>query len=123
MTLWYKYTLTDRQTNGEATARVVVPPDSPWFDGHFPEEPVLPGVAQLAMVHDLICRMHRQSSPVLRLNRVRFKQMIRPDQELTLTVEACDKAGDHRFRISDSNGLICSGMMVLAKKTRERTTL
>jgi 3-hydroxymyristoyl/3-hydroxydecanoyl-(acyl carrier protein) dehydratase len=30
------------------------PPDSPWFDGHFPEDPTLPGIAQLEMAVDAI---------------------------------------------------------------------
>ena len=31
---------------GEAT------PDSPWFSGHFPDDPILPGIAQIAMAFE-----------------------------------------------------------------------
>ena len=124
MTLWYKVRFDDpvdsRWEEGEISARIRVPADSPWFDGHFPGEPVLPGIAQLGMVHDLLCRALGQQLPVARVSRVRFRQMIRPEQQLTLTVQRNEAAGSHRFRITGEEGSICTGQLLLADGRDEK---
>jgi 3-hydroxymyristoyl/3-hydroxydecanoyl-(acyl carrier protein) dehydratase len=121
MTLWYKMQfdnlIDSRREEGEIRARIRVPADSPWFDGHFPGEPVLPGIAQLGMVHDLLCRAFDQQLPVARVSRVRFRQMIRPEQQLTLAVQRDGADGSHRFRITGDEGSICSGQLLLAPGT------
>ena len=113
MTLWYEWSFDNQGADGEVKAYIRVPADSPWFDGHFPDAPVLPGVAQLGMVHDLLCRIYSQDLPVRQVSRVRFKQMIHPDQALTLTVKAGDANASHSFRIAGDQGLICSGLIRL----------
>ncbi|MCB2145511.1 MAG: hypothetical protein KQI81_03490 [Deltaproteobacteria bacterium] len=113
MTLWYEWSFDNQEADGEVKAHIRVPADSPWFDGHFPDAPVLPGVAQLGMVHDLLCRIYNQGLPVRQVSRVRFKQMIHPDQALTLTVKAGDADASHSFRIAGDQGLICSGLIRL----------
>jgi 3-hydroxyacyl-[acyl-carrier-protein] dehydratase len=112
--MWYEWSFDKLVTDGEIIAHIRVPANSPWFDGHFPEAPVLPGVAQLGMVHDLLCRTLDRPLPVTQVSRVRFKQMIHPDQALILTVKTGDKNGSHSFRISGDEGLICSGLIRLS---------
>ena len=124
MTLWYKIRFDNSADSlwekGEIHARIRVPADSPWFDGHFPGEPVLPGIAQLGMVHDLLCRAFDQQLSVARVSRVRFRQMIRPEQQLTLTVQRDQAGGGHRFRITGDEGSICTGHLLLADGTDEK---
>ena len=112
MTMWYECTL-DAMTPEQGTAHIRVAADSPWFDGHFPEAPVLPGVAQLGMVHDLLCRMLGRRLPVNQVGRVRFKQIIRPGDRLTLTVNAGSDGESRSFRITGDQGLVCSGQIRL----------
>lgn len=113
MTMWYEWSFDKQEADGEFTAHVHIPANSPWFDGHFPETPVLPGVAQLGMVHDLLCRVFNQRLPVKQISRVRFKQMIGPDQPLILRVKIDDDSARHSFRITGDKGLICSGTIRL----------
>jgi 3-hydroxyacyl-[acyl-carrier-protein] dehydratase len=113
MTMWYKWSLETSAATDELKARIRVPAASPWFEGHFPNEPVLPGIAQLGMVHDLLCRAFKRQMPIRQLNRVRFKQMIGPDQDVVITIRAIDADGGHSFRIIGDEGLICSGLMRL----------
>lgn len=113
MRMWYKYMSDNQGGKDEIRARIQVPPDSPWFDGHFPEAPLLPGVAQLGMVHDLLIRIFKEKRPVTQVSRVRFKQMIRPHQSLVLTVKIGADDASHSFRITGDEGLICSGQMRL----------
>lgn len=116
MTLWYIRSSDNQASEGEISTHIRVPADSPWFEGHFPGAPVLPGVAQLGMVHDLLCRRFGRQLPVAQVSRVRFKQMIRPGQGLTLTVKTGDAGDSHNFRLVGDDGLICSGLMRLAAK-------
>lgn len=116
--MWYKCLLDEQGAKDEIKAHIRVPPDSPWFDGHFPDAPLLPGVAQLGMVHDLLTGILNDHRPVTQVSRVRFKQMIRPDQLLILTVKTGADGVSHSFRITGDDGLICSGQMRLgAPKT------
>ena len=118
MTMWYECKLDNQGAKDEIKAHIRVPPDSPWFDGHFPEAPLLPGVAQLGMVHDLLISTLKEQRPVTQVSRVRFKQMIRPDQPLTLTVTVKTGAegASHSFRITGDEGLICSGQIQLGAR-------
>ena len=99
----------------EYSAQAVPEQDSPWFNGHFPGMPILPGVAQLAMVGDLL-KWHAKESGgdivISSLSRVRFRQLIRPGDDLavTLTQDADDPSG-FRFRITAKGQLACSGQL------------
>lgn len=116
MRMWYKCMSDNQGGKDEIRAHIQVPPDSPWFEGHFPEAPLLPGVAQLGMVHDLLIRTLKEKRPVTQISRVRFKQMIRPDHPLVLTVKIGAGNASHSFRITGEEGLICSGQMRLGEQ-------
>lgn len=112
----YDYSFDDQDETGEIRVRVRVPADSPWFDGHFPDAPLLPGVAQLAMAHDLLVSTLDEQRPVTQINRVRFKQMIRPEQPLVLTIKPTADGLDYGFRITGEEGVICTGKIRLGGK-------
>ena len=99
----------------EISLDIQVPPESNWFSGHFPGEPILPGIAQLGMVFDAINRSGRQNFKITGIRRVRFKQIIRPNDPLRLTVRPQkDCAGAYDFRIQVNEGLACSGVITVA---------
>jgi len=51
---WYSILGLEASDDDKMILKAEVPPDSPWFDGHFPENPILPGIAQLEMAIDAI---------------------------------------------------------------------
>ena len=100
-------------------AEVYVPADSPWFDGHFPGRPVLPGIAQLAMVQDLLVRALAGGGRIGALRRVRFKRAVGPKARLTVvTRPQGDGVGEVNFRILEGEALVCGGTAVLADAGR-----
>lgn len=123
MRMWYECTFDNQNAKDEIKAHIRVPPDSPWFDGHFPGAPLLPGVAQLGMVHDLLTRFLNDKRPVTQVSRVRFKQMIRPDQPLVLTVKTGSEGASHSFRITGDEGVICSGQITLGSPKRDSLSI
>jgi acyl carrier protein len=113
-TVWYEFKFQEA-IDGGCRAEVRIPADSPWFDGHFPDRPVLPGIAQLAMVQDLVKAVLPGGGQITDWRRVRFKRAVVPGSTLTVIVVAGPEARGGRqltFRILDAEVLVCSGMAV-----------
>ncbi len=85
---------------------------SPYFEGHFPGSPVLPGIAQI----DCVIALGRDLFPLpprfLRLESVKFQQVIRPGVQLGLKLDFQAERGTLRFIISSASGDHSSGRVV-----------
>jgi len=111
---WYVLKKLTRSDKNEIAADVRVPSDSPWFHGHFPGEPILPGVAQIGMVIDAIRQAQNQDLKVSGVRRVRFKQIIRPDDQLKIIAAPLKQnAGAYSFQILVEDEVACSGVMMV----------
>jgi 3-hydroxyacyl-[acyl-carrier-protein] dehydratase len=113
--MWYTLKEINRSKENEISTDIHIPWDSPWFDGHFPGEPILPGVAQIGMVFDAIRKAHNQDLIISGVRRVRFKRMIRPDDRLKIIATPLNKEMDaYSFRILIQDEAVCSGVMTVA---------
>ena len=88
--------------------------DEFFFDGHYPDYPIVPGV--------ILCEAAMQAGAILlasqlpdssegvpvatRINDVKFKQMIRPGDEVTLEVELNERLADAFFLTAK---VVCRG--------------
>ena len=114
---WHTLTNITRSEAGEIHADIHVPSDSAWFCGHFPQEPVLPGIAQLAMVFEAINQAGGPPLKVSSVSRIRFKQPIRPDDRLRVVAAAREqKQGSFSFRIMAADELVCSGIITVENR-------
>lgn len=94
-----------------------------WFQGHFPETPILPGVVQITWARQQAMKLWPHALDWLSrlggMEAVKFQQVIRPGdcvllsleldverQRLSFQYEAADPASDHKY---------ASGRMVLAQ--------
>lgn len=100
------------------TASVTADGNSSWFSGHFPNNPILPGIAQLKMVADLIAAPERDLS-MTGLTRVKFRKLVKPGDRLDIQVERCEGAEDYLFRITSGNDDVCSGKMLFTHNDRQ----
>jgi len=122
--MWYKLNKVNRSAEHEISADIHVPSDSPWFDGHFPEEPILPGVAQIGMVFDAIKKAHNHELTVSSVRRVRFKGMIRPDDRLNIVATPLkQETGSYSFRIMIQDETVSSGVMAVENQKEFRTSI
>lgn len=111
--MWYLLLDLEMPAANAIRARVIVPDDSPWFSGHFPDDPILPGIAQLKMVADVIARARQQDLWIKRLHRVKFKRIVRPGEQLDIHATATSPGDLYAFRITCATEDVCSGTMSL----------
>lgn len=74
----------------QATAQLWVPTDLPCFAGHFPDQPILPGVMQLDWAIQLANNLwpnETQISHFAGCARLKFKAPVLPNSLLTLALE------------------------------------
>lgn len=96
-------TLTPRRIGCDAAeAEIALPADHPAFAGHFPGQPILPGVAQLDWAITLATRAFRLPPQPAQHVQVKFTRLVTPGQTLTLRL---DRAGDtirFAYRVGDA---------------------
>jgi len=96
----------------ELVTHVLALPGAVWFQGHFPNMPLLPGVAMLAMVEESVELFWRDAlHPAVRidgLRRIRFRQRVDPGANLRVRVR---QSQENALRFSvEVNGLAaCTG--------------
>ena len=99
-----------------------VPSNEPFFQGHFPEEPVMPGVLQIEamaqcgglLVLNTLEEPERWSTYFMRIDDVKFRQKVVPGDTLLFKV---DLLAPVRHGISSMKGYIFVGDHVVAEAT------
>ena len=85
--------------------------DLPWFRGHFPGQPVLPGIVQLHWAV-LVCRaLYGFGDVPMEIKRLKFKKVLVPPQTVELLVT---RQGDRetQFRFSSDGEENSEGRIV-----------
>lgn len=89
---------------------VFIPLDHPAFAGHFPGQPLLPGVSLLAEVLEAVLAdpaLAAQVGPAPRLGAAKFLSPVRPGSTLSIHFNA--GAGGLRFEVKVGDRLAASG--------------
>lgn len=91
--------------------RVRVPADLRYLEGHFPGDPIVPGIAQLLpLVHDPIRTAWPDLGAARALRRLKFLDALRPGHELD--VELTRKAHKVKFEIRRGEVACTRGTLV-----------
>ncbi len=120
--MWYSFIDTKLTDEGEICAAVTTAHQSPWFQGHFPGDPILPGIAQLNMVTATISKALNQELVLQSLGRVKFKQLIRPGEILNIHAVNGKNINSYSFTITSKHQEVCSGRLVLTPKKEQQST-
>jgi 3-hydroxyacyl-[acyl-carrier-protein] dehydratase len=116
MEQWHRISR-ERDSLGSAVIiRASAASGSPWFSGHFPGEPILPGLAILAMVKEAILGEETARGRKIRVTgvrRVRFRLTVKPDDMLTLAFSLSEQGGhlSYSFKVSLDGKPVCSGIV------------
>ena len=89
------------------------PPTSRFFEGHFPDNPILPGVAQVLICTELLAASLAQPVSVRELETVRFRKPLTPSTPCELTVRLPDADGRIEFAFRSEEGLVADGKMLI----------
>ncbi len=98
----------------ESTARFEA--SSEWFSGHFDECPLVPGIALLALAVETVKRQGHEQGRRLEVSgfsKVRFKQLVSPDEELLISVAAMPSAPEASldFHITCRGDTVAQGLL------------
>jgi len=101
-------------------ASAFVPASSLWFSGHFPGEPILPGMALVHVVWQAIVReagKRAEEITLTKLKRVRFTQPVRPGDHISVLITVSEEGSEstYSFKVVSGESVICSGG-IAAKK-------
>lgn len=100
-----------------------VPADSPWFSGHFPGKPILPGIALIHLVKQAIILKTQKEGKQLKihmLKRVRFMQPVWPGESLQIIIKAEDTDENvlFSFKVAKKENIVCSGVIAAEKMNK-----
>lgn len=79
-----------------------IPADHPALPGHFPGNPVVPGVVLLELVHRQARALAGFRDGPTRWQRIKFLRPVRPEQPIRLHIEGA--ADQFSFTIRDEDG-------------------
>lgn len=91
--------------------QVEVPRTSRFFEGHFPGEPILSGVAQLVLVSEAIEHCTGAPGNVVGLTSVRFRSPVRPGDRLVVSLRRSSKGTDLSFELRRDQELVTNGRL------------
>ena len=99
----------------EIIAEATLEPDSLWFDGHFPGFPLLPGIAELAIVSDVLkadAERRGKTITISAIRKVRFRQFVRPNDTLKIVSIPDERdPGVYKFKLLINDQIACNGVM------------
>lgn len=83
-------------------------PDHPAFEGHFPGNPIVPGVLLLDAALHTLCAEAGPAPTALRIDSVKFTGAVRPGQPLSLRLDS-SAGGGVRFTLSHGDRTVATG--------------
>lgn len=95
----------------------VIPAESDYFDGHFPDFKLLPAVAQFDLVAYFARKYLNIEYYVESISRIKFSSPLRPDTKVFLLLSYDEKRKSINFTLSDANTLesFSSGSFIVRK--------
>jgi len=112
--LWPGQTVLQRGEHN-VVLQLHVPPDLLYFDGHFPEAPILPGVVQLDWALALGRQYFDLPAHFRALQALKFQRVVTPGATLTLELENDTQKNALAFRLHSANGQHASGRILFGE--------
>lgn len=100
---FYFHSFRSEEQQGEQKlfrAEVILNPDHPIFGGHFPGNPVVPGVCQLQMIRELIEKAVEYPVKLRESDNIKFLRMIDPGLNPVLTITLTINRSDDRMLVA-----------------------
>lgn len=103
-----------RSTHGSLELDLSVPAQCPWFDGHFPDRPILPGVVQVGWAAHFAGQLAGHTEPPTQVERMKFRRPVLPGARLTLRLGLVDTKVRYEYLLHDAGTTISASSGVFA---------
>ena len=106
------------KTENSVTLEFSVPAASPYYDGHFPDFPILPALAQMEMAVRLAAEYLGTSIDIAEIKRIKFSNLVKPGKIHTIRLEKGEKTLSFKVfsperNSADSKAVFSSGTVVM----------
>lgn len=96
----------------QGTAQFAIPEDYPYFDGHFPGNPLVPAVTQVGWATTIVGTMVGETLREYRLSRFKFVCPVRPLDKIRIRVKS--SGAKYSCRVYSNDELCSSGTLTLS---------
>lgn len=103
--------LARREAAGRSELDIEVQADNPWFEGHFPQFAILPGVVQIGWAAHFAHELHGLGPGVTSMDQIKFKRPILPGARITLILKPDAAARRVRYEYQDAESSYSSGTL------------
>ena len=107
------------RTDTELRYRMELAEGDAYFDGHFPDQPVLPGVGQLHLLTQALAESLGRPVHWTSVHSIRFRKPILPASPCEVTVQRPTAEGEVRFQIHGEAGLMADGRFSIARSSSD----
>lgn len=102
------------QTDTSIILNLTIPENLYYFQGHFPQAAILPGVVQLDWVMYYLEQFFNvKTNRLTSVDALKFQHIIRPEYQVLLTLK-CMNENKYSFSYQSPHGQHSSGKVVLA---------
>jgi len=112
----YPDVLTTSRTDESVVLTLLVPEELLYFDGHFDQASLLPGVVQIDWAEHFGRQLFDFLGEFSGLEVIKFKEVISPNQQVELTLQFKENKNKLLFSYQSVNGACSSGRIVFDKK-------
>ena len=117
---FYKVISLEQTTAQQFTAIILVNENHEVFKGHFPENPIMPGVCMMQIIKELTENITKSALVVQSLSNVKFMALINPfaTPELRLELDITDEENTVKVKnVSYFNETVALKLSIVYKKT------
>lgn len=108
--------LTLQRNGDQIEIEILVSPYLFQFQGHFPDQPIFPGVAQLDWVARISAEYFDNPGEIIGLRQIKFASLIEPGNRLCLKLELQREKNRIAFTYSRDEQLCSSGFLDLGSR-------
>lgn len=109
-TMQYPVVVRSHSTESQAQFQLDFPPELQCFAGHFPQQPIYPGVGQIAFVQQLAKQVWPDLRWLCAMEQMKFQDLIRPFASLDLQLQR--QGNKVNFQLTESDKGVASGRLL-----------
>lgn len=96
---FYKYKIQE-QFNGKIVVNIEINKNHEIFKGHFPEQPIVPGVVQMLIIKEILNEHLNKNLQLETSKSVKFLRMINPNETTNINAEILYKIIDNKYKVT-----------------------